>query len=452
MKEPTASSHLRMLHTDTKDAMARPHMSPAMLERGALSTGSKRNRSSVNNDDHEFVCQKTHRTDHPKCKRSLNLDASRNCDFEVKTVDSNKPTAEDKLSKCLDSLELTTSTVTGTATKATEVRTVSSSEATAEDGSSTCLCPLTLTTSGMTATTRKAIVSSRKGTAEDGPSSLELTASGVQVVTLKNYANKRLTKLREIPGYENQRLIRKAYKIVRTTKEDIKVVFRESFRGLASFHKKNSTLSGQFGPENFAVSPADNSVEMINILPLVTYSKVLGNKDYDTFVKTVEGLYQGRGEQLPPDVSKWLALISKGVNFCSPVLIANYILMMPAEAAYGMFTSILHSMIEFEKKKSHQFQRMLKSEPMRKYNGWHTWVLDPLLDETYHWTDPVTGKGSTYENNVMGLLKLLRNCFEHKAKKYHKEFLAMILSLRVDLLPDVQQVLLDAGYLKFMRL
>jgi hypothetical protein len=240
--------------------------------------------------------------------------------------------------------------------------------------------------------------------------------------------------------------------VLRLSLPDAKVIFINCFGQLVNLHREEHTLNGKLDATIFMVWLSDNKVTMHiqNEEDKLTYSEKGGDADYTSFVKAIKSLYHGK--PIPMDVSKWLEVISKGVAYCRPELIANNFAMLDDIAAFGAFQSMYHTFLEFEQDRNTDFWDMVDSPVMQKYKVWRlNFVQCSYLRKTYYWQDKF-GNRVHYEANVKGILRLVRNCWEHPAKLIQGFLVSILLATLPDLLSDVQKALSDAGYLKHLRM
>lgn len=100
-------------------------------------------------------------------------------------------------------------------------------------------------------------------------------------------------------------------------------LIRELRRGHAAPWQRKS-LAGLFSSKDFVIHLSDCSVSLQH-LNLIPCSYLDADKDYSSFVAMVRGIYHS--PSCPGDVSSWLSLISKGVNFWQADLLLNHIVM-----------------------------------------------------------------------------------------------------------------------------
>lgn len=173
----------------------------------------------------------------------------------------------------------------------------------------------------------------------------------------------------------------------------------------------------------------------------VTATASTNKRDRQRFVIMTESLFD---EDIPLDVKGWLKSIKEGwpeeVNL-------NHINMVHSCSALGEFMNMNHCLIAVEKNDMEAYNEI--KELISEHDSWGKKKLKwPELQINRTQKDSRTRKVIDYEvHGAPGLIHLIRNTWEHPAKAYLEEFLAIVLNENKDILGDLQRALQEKGYL-----
>uniref|UniRef100_A0A0A8Y3V6 Uncharacterized protein n=1 Tax=Arundo donax TaxID=35708 RepID=A0A0A8Y3V6_ARUDO len=262
------------------------------------------------------------------------------------------------------------------------------------------------------------------------------------VRTLHQYAlSQELTEVNRIPGHRPVP--------GRRAKINAKIIFRRSFRAMLAAHMAGFCMGGNFTGQNFAI---DNQlfVKLLNI-QLINFTKEEGEKDYFRFIYTLLHEVFAR-EPIPPEVVRWLHLIGKGIQGYEYV-ISYHNSMMEYHQAITSHMSLYMIFVRLERTNPRLHWQIIAWLP--QYNGWKDGnhrCINALMRKTRRHVEPKTGKELNYPNDIRGVLKLVRHCWQHKAR-FYEEILTLIVGVDFPwLLADFQETMFDAAQLAQLNL
>ena len=125
---------------------------------------------------------------------------------------------------------------------------------------------------------------------------------------------------------------------------------------------------------------------------------------------------------LPADIRTWLELIREGVNGYEYVIQNSTAPMEPRQAFSWLMAS--RGVLE----------QLRYTDSFNTFVSMHAELIDwdvdshcvnTLMRSAREYIDPHTGRPTDFEPNVMGVLKLTRNCSQHPAK--YKEHLMVLI-------------------------
>ncbi|CAN6185150.1 unnamed protein product [Urochloa humidicola] len=243
-----------------------------------------------------------------------------------------------------------------------------------------------------------------------------------------------------IPGHEPVR--------GRRSKLATRLVLRRAFRAMWMVHRRGLSMGGRFSGSNFMVD--DELSVWLTAIETIGLTKDMGDKDYFQFVKVIldDFFFQ---EQIPRDVLRWLRLISNGMEGCA-YLICYHSNMMEFHQAITSHMSLYSLFLELETSNFELFQEIIDMLP--QYNGWqdhYSYCINELMNDARTYTDR-QGNMIHYQNDVRGVLKLVRHCWQHPGL-FFEEFFTLIVSDDFPwLLADFQEAMYEAGLLRKLHL
>lgn len=264
-----------------------------------------------------------------------------------------------------------------------------------------------------------------------------------QCQTFRNYAlTHDLIESTEVPGC-------KSLKRRRGTVQSKKVL-RRAFRALVACHRAGFCMSGKFTAENFMID--DHSQVRLHNVHLVELTDTEdADEDYYQFVRmTFDEVYDR--EPTPLEVIRWLKLINQGRRGYEYVICYHTSLMEHRQAITNHM-SLYMIFLELEHQNPSLHELIISWLP--QYDGWRkrqTHFINALVEKARTYRDPHSGKEATYDDDIKGVLKLIRNCWQHPCR-FHEAVLTLIIEVDFpDLLADFQEAMFDAAQLGKLNL
>lgn len=209
-------------------------------------------------------------------------------------------------------------------------------------------------------------------------------------------------------------------------------------------------MGGRFSASNFIIY-SDLSVRLNDILVMELINKEVGDQDYFQFVKVMLDQVFAQ-EQIPRGVLRRLRLISNGLEGYG-YLTAHHNCMMEPHQAVMSHMSLYSKFLELETSDNQLFRDIISS--LRQYNGWKGRIKtcsNGLLDDTRIYVNPMTGIRIKYEDDVRGVLKLARHCWQHRALYKEGIFTLIIAQDFPWLFADFQEAMHEAGLMVQLHL
>ncbi|CAN6226371.1 unnamed protein product [Urochloa humidicola] len=227
-----------------------------------------------------------------------------------------------------------------------------------------------------------------------------------------------------------------------------KVVFRRSFRAMLSLHRAGHSMGGNFTGLNFIIDP--QFFVRLHSIHYVDFCHDEGEKDYCQFIWVFLHEVFVR-ESAPPEVLRWLQLISKGIQGYE-YLISYHNSMMEYHQAITSHMSLYMIFLELKRTNRRLYKLIISWLP--QYDGWKNggqYCINALMNRTRRYVNP-GGSMTRYQDDIRGVLKLVRNCWQHPCR-----FLEAVLTLIVavdfpHLLSDFQEAMFDAAQLGKLNL
>ncbi|KAM0855901.1 hypothetical protein ACQ4PT_049467 [Festuca glaucescens] len=232
---------------------------------------------------------------------------------------------------------------------------------------------------------------------------------------------------------------------IEMTEPFTKFIILKCFARLAQLKLKKKSLSGKFDASKFIISEVTGTVELHDVVELPASEAAL-EADKDGFIVMIQRLFDN---EVPIDVSIWLKCIAAGWD---DDLLCHHINMVQPDKAFGEFQTLFHLLVKAEIFHYWEFNVMLTSTPLQDYVNWvdnHTFIWHPL-EKNKNYYDIDRDKQNWYYADAKGLLKNIRDVFEHRGKAYTEWFLGIILGEMPYLLSDLQKALYDLDFLSHL--
>lgn len=211
----------------------------------------------------------------------------------------------------------------------------------------------------------------------------------------------------------------------------------------------NLILCGQFTSKNFVVD-SYNNMRLGNMSKGVIKKRKKGNAETDThrFVSMVRNEIFSNMPSPPQDVSQWLNLVDRCVVALEDLASQNISLMEEHQSASHLMSPFnMFEAIEFSGPSTYANIK----EALTKYTDWQKKVRgadgNSYLLCTLDHIDAAVGKPNEYDDDVCGLLKMLRNTRQHSARATEHLFARMVAHNFRELLADFQKAMFDEGYI-----
>ncbi|CAD6259774.1 unnamed protein product [Miscanthus lutarioriparius] len=269
-----------------------------------------------------------------------------------------------------------------------------------------------------------------------------------------------LTKTIELPGTS------RSCRVTTSARLEIRLILRRSIRLIYKLHREGYSLEGSFGLRSFWVD--DNLFVTLEYKEedRKNYSKQGARKDLQSFVKMVQSEIFG-SQDMPSEIMRWLSLIQKGGTDYE-YLISYDCALMEHNQILSTFMQ-LYSKLQTMKKSDYIGYKFVLDE-LKHFNGWSGRDLhNQYFTETYlgrdkkkrKWRDRGRWKRS-YGTDVMSLLRLIRNTFQHITLKrfdksgniiFDEENYEYILDDQFPrILPEFMEAMYIAAYLADLNL
>lgn len=230
-----------------------------------------------------------------------------------------------------------------------------------------------------------------------------------------------------------------------------KVILRRSFRAILAAHRTGLSMDGNFTGSNFVIDP-EFFVKLDNV-HFIGFSKDQGEKDYCQFIRVLLNEVFIR-EPVPPEVIRWLQLISKGIQRYEYV-ISYHNSMMEHRQAISTHMSLYVIFVELKHTNPSLYKLIISWLP--QYDNWqkghhHKYCINELMNRARRYVNPKTKMMTMYHDDIRGILKLVRNCWQHPGR-FFEAVLTLIISVDFpSLLSDFQEVMFDAAQLGKLNL
>jgi hypothetical protein len=232
----------------------------------------------------------------------------------------------------------------------------------------------------------------------------------------------------------------------RTTANEPKVIFRRAYQLLKRLNRVGLTLRGKYGSNNFIISEYLNLKFSVPIDLIRRLTEGDAEEDEHTFVHMVKReVFQHT--KMPSDVVSWLFLIDACETSYDDLKLEN-INMMDEKLSIYSFMSMYDTLHTIETSDNSAYNNIIKElEDTGKYSGWQTKVNEKsgnyTLKDTMVYRKSI---GLSYNNDIRGLLDMLRNSRQHSARAFEDVFARIICQHFPDLMADLQRAMFREGY------
>jgi hypothetical protein len=252
--------------------------------------------------------------------------------------------------------------------------------------------------------------------------------------------------------------------------DEMKAALLGSYTALANYHSGGECVRNALSADRFIVS--SNSPQVILEHPqLVEYEESLALENRRQFVQMVKNLFKEKGCQLPVDISLWLSCIVD-INKVSDKVLKRHVNMQHPIDLFGSFISMYSILLKLRKDDFGKYTQIVESEHLLKYKYWDEKNLRwKLLQDALGYIPPnlvelktlrsqvsnpgvlgqVTCKAKVRDDDVFGILEVVRDCFTHPALSYIELLLPVLLTQFPTLLSDLQRALSELGYLPNLK-
>uniref|UniRef100_A0A0E0NFF6 Uncharacterized protein n=1 Tax=Oryza rufipogon TaxID=4529 RepID=A0A0E0NFF6_ORYRU len=198
------------------------------------------------------------------------------------------------------------------------------------------------------------------------------------------------------------------------TRMSTRLVLRRSVRSLYKLHSQSNSLAGRFSLRNFLISD-EMTIEMDEFQAddLDPYTKANAEVDFYQYVKTIEELFESL--PVPEDIHRWLSMIMRDPTAYQYLICYHYCLMEEHQMMH-VFTSLYNKLLVLPTTDPAGYNFVL--ERLKIFSGWSPMDLHNVyFIETFYWKDPITGVPIIYGDDVLSLLRLVRNTYQHFMSK-----------------------------------
>lgn len=272
--------------------------------------------------------------------------------------------------------------------------------------------------------------------------------------TLKLYLeNKKLTKDVEIPGTSSD------CRVSTVARMETRLLLRRSAKALYKLHRSGKCLDGAFTLNNFLLDD-DMFVHLdYKEESAKDFSKLGAKNDFKQFVRTVkDDIFAS--EDIPQEILKWLSLIerqARGYEY----LICYHSSLMEHHQTLNTFFSLYHTLQLMQQRDRAGYLFVL--DQLERFDGWTVFDLhNKYFFDTYLGRDLSKTHQVQYGTDVMSLLRLIRNTFQHITLKTMddsgnitfgpEEFEYILHDQFPDLIAELMEAMFVAGYLSDLNL
>ncbi|TVU15893.1 hypothetical protein EJB05_39436, partial [Eragrostis curvula] len=222
----------------------------------------------------------------------------------------------------------------------------------------------------------------------------------------KFIGRRKLTKTIDVPGTSTN------YKISSASRMETRLILRRSLRSLYKLHKDGWCLGGSFSLRNFLID--DNLFISLQYRAedRREFNRKGARADFQRFARMVRK-EMFSSEDMPDEIRRWLERIERaGMDY--EYLLSYDCSLMEHNQVMSTFMQLYAKLLRMERSDYLGYQFVL--DHLQHFSGWSFEDLqNEFFTGTFWRRDPVTrNRGpAAYGSDVMSLLRLIRNTFQH---------------------------------------